>query len=115
MTRKAGFEHLFRIDFANDKIIELDKPEEVQVLHLLQEIRDEAHRFAIQGHRKSRDKARVTSTLEDIPGVGPKRRAALLQYFGGLQGVQRASVADLLRVPGVQAGLAQQIYDALRR
>ena len=118
-TRKAGFERLFRVNFEstreqNDGIIEIQKPDDHEILHLLQEIRDEAHRFAIVGHRKSRDKARVKSRLEEIPGVGPKRRSALLKYFGGFEGVARASVDDLARVDGIQKALAQQIYLFLR-
>ncbi|MDQ1363682.1 MAG: excinuclease subunit, partial [Pseudomonadota bacterium] len=78
------------------------------------QIRDEAHRFAITGHRKARDKARQQSTLESIPGLGPKRRHALIQYFAGIQGVRQAGVDDLVKVPGISRNLAQIIYDALR-
>jgi len=82
-------------------------------LHLIQYIRDEAHRFAITGHRARRSKARKRSTLEDIPGVGPKKRRDLLQHFGGLHEVLRASAKDLANVPGIGLTLAQIIYDAL--
>jgi excinuclease ABC subunit C len=82
-------------------------------LHLIQQVRDEAHRFAITGHRTRRSRRRNTSTLELVAGVGPKRRRELLRQLGGLQEVARAGVEDLARVPGINRELAQRIYDAL--
>ena len=88
-------------------------PRASEALYLLQRVRDESHRFAIAGHRAARDKARRTSTLQDIPGIGPKRRRELLKFFGGLQGVQKASRDELTRVPGISAALAETIYVTL--
>jgi excinuclease ABC subunit C len=76
-------------------------------------VRDEAHRFAIAAHRQRRSRRRSTSPLESIPGIGPKRRRQLLARFGGLQGVERAGVEDLMHVPGISEQLARTIYDAL--
>lgn len=80
-------------------------------LHLIQQVRDEAHRFAITGHRQRRARTRTTSSLESIPGIGDRRRQALLKNFGGLREVARAGVEDLVRVPGINRELAQRIYD----
>jgi excinuclease ABC subunit C len=82
-------------------------------LHLIQHIRDESHRFAISGHRQRRDKKRRQSTLDGLAGVGPKRRKALIQFFGGLQGIKKASPAEIAKVPGISQNLAQNIYDEL--
>ena len=106
-ARKPGEETLFLVGRAGEVILSADSP----ALHLLQQVRDEAHRFAITGHRQRRAKARKSSTLEDIAGLGPKRRQKLLQQFGGLQEVKRAGVEDLQRVDGISAALAQKIYD----
>ena len=106
--RKAGLEELV---FTDGRVRQL-RPDD-PALHLIQTIRDEAHRFAITGHRARRGKARTRSTLEDVPGIGPARRKALLERFGGLQGVTGASVETLAQVPGISRELAQRIYDIL--
>ncbi len=86
-------------------------PDDSPALHLIQQIRDEAHRFAITGHRQRRSKARNTSVLESIPGMGSRRRQQLLKQFGGLQEVARAGVEDLAKVHGISRQIAQKIYD----
>lgn len=108
-TRKAGFEVLIQGETGAERILEGDSP----ALHLLQHIRDEAHRFAIAGHRAQRGKARRQSTLEAIPGVGPKRRRELLRHFGGLKEIERASVEEIAKVTSISRTLAQEIYAAL--
>jgi excinuclease ABC subunit C len=105
--RKPGEEALFLSGQKVASILPADSP----ALHLIQQIRDEAHRFAITGHRQRRAKARNTSVLEDVPGLGPKRRQNLLKQFGGLQEVARAGVDDLSSIPGISKQLAQRVYD----
>lgn len=106
-SRKAGLETLIlagnhaTIPMAGDSI----------ALHLIQHIRDEAHRFAITGHRQRRQKDKKTSKLEAIPGVGAKRRQSLLKYMGGLHGVLQASKSEIAKVPGISDELADTIYD----
>lgn len=107
-TRKAGFETLLG-EQGEQWTLDGDDP----ALHLLQHIRDEAHRFAITGHKAARDKRRKKSRLEDIPGIGAKRRRQLLQHFGGLQEVMAASVDDLAKVSGVSKKLALEVYSTL--
>ncbi len=107
-SRKPGLEQLILSGHNTPFILPPDSP----ALHLIQQVRDEAHRFAITGHRQRRAKARRTSSLEGIPGLGPKRRQLLLRQFGGLQEVARAGVEDLMVVKGISRQLAQSIYDA---
>jgi excinuclease ABC subunit C len=108
-TRKAGFETLFIDNSGNAKYLSGDSP----ALHLIQVIRDEAHRFAITGHKQRRDNKRKVSVLEDIPGIGAKRRRQLLRHFGGLQEVNKASVDELAKVEGISVKIAEEIYSAL--
>ncbi len=107
-TRKPGVEQLLLSGQEQPIILPPDSP----ARHLIQQVRDEAHRFAISGHRQRRAKARRTSPLEEVPGLGPKRRQLLLRQFGGLQEVARAGVEDLSTVKGISRQLAQAIYDA---
>ena len=109
VTRKPGLETLY----LNDAEHEFTLPGDSPALHLIQQIRDEAHRFAITGHRARRGKARRTSTLEDVPGIGPKRRRELLKHFGGLQELTRASSDEIAKAPGISKKLAESIYATL--
>lgn len=108
-SRKPGLETL--ILAGSHQLISL--PATSPALHLVQHIRDESHRFAITGHRAKRQKVSKKSTLETIPGIGAKKRQALLQYLGGLQEVLKADKATLEKVPGISKLLAANIYDAL--
>ena len=105
--RRPGEEKLYLAETKETVIL----PADSSALHLLQQIRDEAHRFAITGHRTRRGKTRRGSSLEDVPGLGPKRRQNILKQFGGLKAVSRAGVEDLARVQGISRQLAQRIYD----
>ena len=108
-TRKPGLETLI-VATEDNRVIA--RPQQA-ALHLIQQIRDEAHRFAVTGHKARRDKKRRTSALEGIPGVGPARRRDLLKHFGGIQEVKKASVADLMKVPNISKKVADAIYSAL--
>jgi len=107
--RRAGQERIFLLGRKTVSIL----PPDSKALHLIQRVRDEAHRFAISGHRRSRARSRQTSMLEAVAGLGPARRRALLKQFGGLQGVLRAGVEDLARAPGIGPALAQAIFEHL--
>jgi excinuclease ABC subunit C len=108
-TRRPGLERLFLAGQPEPLIL----PRDSGALHLIQQVRDEAHRFALAGHRQRRARTRRVSPLEGIAGLGPKRRRQLLIELGGMQGVLSAGVADLARVQGISQGLAQRIYDTL--
>jgi excinuclease ABC subunit C len=107
--RRPGQERLFLAHQDLPTILAPDSP----ALHLIQRIRDEAHRFAITGHRQRRAKARRESILETVPGLGPRKRRDLLRQFGGLQGIARAGIDDLAQVHGISRKLAQAIYETL--
>lgn len=108
-TRKPGLETLLLVTGE-----EFSLPSDSPALHLIQHIRDESHDHAISGHRAQRGKVRKRSTLEDIEGIGPKRRQSLLKYMGGLQELKRASREEIEKVPGISRSLAEKIYDALQ-
>ena len=105
-TRKSGWERLYFGEDAEELVLDAQSP----AFHLLQQIRDEAHRFAIAGHTARRGKKLVQSPLDQVPGIGPKRKKALLQHFGGLNSISAASVNDLARAPGISRDLAEEIY-----
>jgi excinuclease ABC subunit C len=107
--RRAGEETLVLADSGR----ELHPGSSSPALHLVAAVRDEAHRFAISGHRKRRDKARERSVLEDVQGIGARRRSALLKAFGGMQGVENAGIEELMQVKGIDRGLAERIYSSL--
>jgi excinuclease ABC subunit C len=107
--RRAGQERLFLAGQDMPLILAPDSA----ALRLVQRVRDEAHRFAIAGHRKARARRRMESLLEEIPGLGPAKRQALLRSFGGLQGVRQAAVEDLAKVRGIGRPLAELIYERM--
>ena len=109
-SRKPGLESILLAARSHP----LRLPDPSPALHLIQQIRDEAHRFAITGHRSRRSRTRSTSVLEQVPGIGAKRRQRLLSEFGGLQALSRAGIEDLSRVSGISRTLAQAIYDTFR-
>ncbi len=106
--RKPGFETIHRLNHPPFHL-----PADSLALHFIQQIRDEAHRFAITGHRQRRDKTRTQSSLELLPGIGAKRRRELLRYFGGIQGIAHASLDELMKVPGISRSLAERIFTTL--
>ena len=110
-ARKPGLETLFVGSADNPLTLPSDAPS----LHLIQQVRDEAHRFAITGHRARRAKKKTSSPLQDIPGVGPKRRRELLRHFGGWQDIQRATVDELVKVDGISKKIAQGIHAELHK
>lgn len=105
--RKAGLEKLVFSDGRPELYLTIESA----ALNLVLQVRDEAHRFAISGHRAQRAKKRTASPLEDIQGLGPRRRQTLLKHFGGLQAISRAGVEDIAKIPGISKKLAQDIYD----
>ena len=109
-TRKPGLENLIVNDGRDERVL----PRDSAALHLIQQVRDEAHRFAITAHRQARSRNRNRSPLEAIPGIGAKRRQRVMQHFGGMQGLTRASIDDLQRIPGISKQLAEAIHDALK-
>ncbi|MEH6473186.1 MAG: excinuclease ABC subunit UvrC [Halopseudomonas sp.] len=111
VTRKAGFETLITEQGQREQVLDSGSG----ALHLLQHIRDEAHRFAITGHRARRAKKRNRSVLEELPGVGPKRRQALLKHFGGLQEIERASIEEIAKVSTISRAMAEEIYSHLHQ
>jgi len=112
VTRKPGFETLL-IPAEQGELKAIHCSSDNAGLHLIQQIRDEAHRFAITGHRNRRDKARRQSSLEDIEGVGAKRRRELLRYFGSVQSLKKASTTEIAKVTGISSKLAEHIYLSL--
>ena len=111
ISRKDGLERFIAInEEGNFKQMSFND----ETKFLLQYIRDEAHRFAVDAQRKSRSKNKTRSRLDSIEGIGNKRRSNLVKHFGGVVGVERAGVSDLERVPGISRSLARKIYDSLR-
>ena len=109
--RKPGLETLF----LEGQKMGIKLAANSSAMHLVQQVRDEAHRFAIAGHRAKRGKVQTQSILQEIPGVGAKRRQLLLKHFGGLQGIQQAGIKDLSKVVGINQELAEKIYHYLKK
>ena len=109
--RKPGLETLF----VEGQSVGIKLPANSAAMHLVQQVRDEAHRFAIAGHRAQRGKAQTKSILQEVPGIGAKRRQVLLKHFGGLQGIRDAGIKDLQKVDGINEDLAQKIYHYLKQ
>jgi excinuclease ABC subunit C len=107
VERRAGYE-----DILDEEMSTLNFPLDSPGLLLIQQIRDEAHRFAITGHRQARAKTRNKSRLEEIPGIGARKRQILLNTFGGLQGVKAAGIEELMQIRGINRETAQAIYDS---
>jgi excinuclease ABC subunit C len=112
-SRKAGLETLITI--VNDKVNRINLTPHNPALLLINHIRDESHRFAIKNHRKKRAIKRNTSFLENVEGIGVKKRSALLNYFGGLQEIEKASIDELQKVVGINLKLATKIQETLKR
>ena len=110
VERRAGYEEIL-----DEEMTPVNIPQDSPALLLIQQIRDEAHRFAITGHRQARAKTRKKSRLEEIPGIGSRKRRLLLNTFGGLQGVQAAGVEELMQIKGINRETAQIIYDSFHR
>jgi len=108
--RKFGRERFYRATTEGKEEFSLSS----DAFSLIGHIRDEAHRFAIKGHRSKRDRKRIRSALEDIPGIGPKRRRLLLTHFGGIQGLRQAGATELTQLPGISPELAERIVESLR-
>lgn len=106
-TRKAGWEQLIVSHTKKECVL----PSDSLALHLLQHIRDEAHRFAITAHRKKRQQSGLASTLQSLPGIGRKRHRALMHYFGGIQGLAKASIEEMAKVEGISLALAKRVYE----
>ncbi|MBO68490.1 MAG: excinuclease ABC subunit C [Acidiferrobacteraceae bacterium] len=106
-NRKPNLDQTYGLSAGSVRKIELSR----ESFHLVQEARDEAHRFAITGHRLQRSASRKRSTLEGIEGIGPKRRQSLLKYFGGIKKIEEAGIGELAQAPGISVGIAKRIYD----
>lgn len=121
VLRELGLEDIPTISLAErlEEVFVEGRPEPIlfgrdtPALHILQRVRDEAHRFGLSYHRKLRDKRTTRSALDDIPGIGPKRKRALLRKFGSVKGVAQASLEELQTVPGISRELAERIREQL--